>query len=239
MIVQTTRAMPARVRVLSPSAVHSSLEAIVAAYREAGSSDVALTFETAPALAARLAGGEVADIVIAPPRVMDELIAAGRANPEGRYHLGRVGVGIAVREGAPLPDISSTAALKRSLLAADALIHTRASSGIYVAQLLERLGLAAAVRTKTTSYHDAQGAFTRLANGTGTEIGFGGITEIQRWANRGLKLVGPLPPDIQNYTTYLAALSADPPNPEGARNFLRFLASADARAICSAHGVVD
>jgi molybdate transport system substrate-binding protein len=200
---------------------------------------VTLTFETAPALAARLAGGEVADIVIAPPKVMDELISAGRVSPEERAQLGRVGVGVVVREGAALPHISSTEALKRSLIAAHAIIHTRASSGIYAAQLLERLGLAGAVRTKTTSYHDAQGAFTRLANGTGTEIGFGGITEIRRWANRGLKLVGPLPPDIQNYTTYVAALSADPPNPDGARDFLRFLASAAARAILSAHGVVD
>ena len=227
------------VRVLSPSAVHSSLEAIVEAYREVGSDGVALTFETAPALAARLAGGELADIVIAPPRVMDELIGAGKANPQGLFHLGRVGVGVAVREGAPLPDISSTEALKRSLLAADAIIHTRASSGIYVTQLLERLELAAAVRTKTTSYHDAQGAFTHLANGAGNEIGFGGITEIRRWSNRGLRLVGPLPPDVQNYTAYVAALTADPPNRDGARTFLRFLASADARAIRSAHGVID
>lgn len=227
------------VRVLSPSAVHSSLEAIVAAYRERGSGDVTLTFETAPALASRLAAGEVADLVVAPPKVMDGLSGAGKANPERRVQLGRVGVGVVVREGAALPDISSTEAFKRSLIAADAIIHTRASSGIYVAQLLERLGLPAAVRTKTTSYHDAQGAFTRLANGTGKEIGFGGITEIRRWASRGLKLVGPLPPDIQNYTTYVAALSADPPNPDGARDFLRFLAGADARAILSAHGLVD
>ena len=125
------------------------------------------------------------------------------------------------------------------VLAADAVIHTRASSGIYVAQLLERLGLTAALGAKTITYHDARGAFSRLAAGTGTEIGFGGITEIRRWANRGLKLAGPLPPDSQNYTAYVAALTADPPNPEGAHAFFRFLASADARAICSAHGVVD
>ena len=235
-----TRAAPKHgtVRVLSPSALHSSLEAMVVAHRERGGTEVALSFETAPALVARLAGGELVDIVIAPPKVLDELFASGRANPEGAFQVGRVGVGIVVREGAPLPDISSSEALTRSLLAADAVIHTRASSGIYVAQLLERLGLAAVLGAKTITYHDAQGAFTRLATGTGKEIGFGGITEIRRWANRGLRLVGPLPPDIQNYTTYVAALSADPPNPDGARAFLQFLASADARAICSAHGVV-
>jgi len=225
------------VRVLSPSAVHSSLEAIVAAYRGQGGQDVALTFETAPALAARLAGGELADVVIAPPKVMDELIGTGKAQPDGRFQLGRVGVGVGVRAGAPLPDISSTEALKRSLLAADAIIHTRASSGIYVAQLLERSSFAAEIRAKTTSYHDAKGAFTRLVNGTGREIGFGGITEIRRWSERSLTFVGPLPPDIQNYTTYIAALSAAASNPEGARAFLAFLASPAAKSIFTAHGV--
>jgi molybdate transport system substrate-binding protein len=225
------------VRVLSPSAVHSSLEAIVEAYRGQGGEDLTLTFETAPALAARLAAGELADVVIAPPKVMDELVSTGKAHPDGRFQLGRVGVGVGVRTGAPLPDLSSTEALKRSLLAADAIIHTRASSGIYVAQLLERLGVAAAIKAKITTYHDAQGAFTRLANGTGREIGFGGITEVRRWNDRGLKLVGPLPPDIQNYTAYIAALSAAASNPEGARTFLAFLASPAAKSIFTAHGV--
>ena len=226
------------VRVLSPSALHSSLEAMVVAHGKRGGAEVALAFETAPALVARLAGGELVDIVIAPPKVMDELFASGRTNPEGAFQVGRVGVGIVVREGVPFPDTSSSEALKRSLLAADAIIRTRASSGTYVEQLLDRLGLAAAVSAKTSSYHDAQGAFTRLASGTGMEIGFGGITEIRRWEGRGLKLAGPLPQEIQNYTTYVAALAADPPNREGARAFFRFLASADAREICSAHGVV-
>ena len=225
------------VRVLSPSAVHSSLEAIAAAYRGQGGGEVTLTFETAPALAARLAGGEIADVVIAPPKVMDELVGASRVQSAGRFQLGRVGVGIVVRAGAPLPDISDTEALTRSLLAADAIVHTRASSGIYVAQLLERLGISAAIKAKTLTYHDAQGAFTRLASGSGREIGFGGITEIRRWSDRGLKLVGPLPPDIQNYTTYVAASSVAAINPEGARAFLAFLASAAAHSIFTAHGV--
>jgi len=225
------------VRVLSPSAVHSSLETIVETYRGGGGEEVTLTFETAPALAARLAGGEAADVVIAPPKVMDELVAAGWTQPEGRFTLGRAGVGVAVREGAPLPDISSSEALTRSLLAADAIIHTRASSGIYIAQLLERLGVAGKMAGKIMSFHDAQGAFTRLASGTGREIGFSGLPEIRRWSDRGLKLVGPLPAAIQNYTAYIAALSAAPPNPDGARAFFTYLTSPAAKSILTAHGV--
>ena len=225
------------VRVLSPSALHSSLEDIVAAYRGQGGGEVILTFETAPRLVQRIAGGEAADVLIAPPKVMDELIGLGKAGADGCFQLGRVGVGVVVRAGAPLPDVSNTAALKRALLEADSVTHTRASSGIYVALLLERLGVAAAIKAKTASFLNAQETFTHLLNGKGRDIGFGGITEIRRWHDKGLRLVAPLPADIQNYTTYLAARAGNPPNREGARAFLKFLGSPAAKAILLANGV--
>jgi molybdate transport system substrate-binding protein len=225
------------VRVLSPSAMHSSLEPIAEAHRRETYANVRLAFETAPMLSRRLAGGEAADVVIAPPQVMDELVKSGMADAEGRFQLGRVGVGIAVRAGAPVPDVSSSGALKRALLAAEAIIYNRASSGLYVARLLERLGIAGATKEKSAVYDDAVGSFTRLLGGRGREIGFGGLPEIKRWHDRGLRLVAPLPEDIQNYTTYAAALAHDPPNPEGARAFLRFLAGPAAKAIFAANGV--
>jgi molybdate transport system substrate-binding protein len=225
------------VRVLSPSAMHSSLEPIAATHRTQAHAEVRLAFETAPMLAKRLSGGKGCDVVIAPPAVMDELVATGKADPEGRFRIGRVGVGVAVRAGAPVPDVSSVGALRRALIAADAVIYNRASSGLYVARLLERLGIAGALREKSTVYDDAVGAFTRLLAGTGSEIGFGGLPEIKRWHDRGVRFVAPLPEEIQNYTAYEAALAGDPPNPGGGRAFLHFLASPAARAIFTANGV--
>ena len=225
------------VRVLSPSAMHSSLEAIVAAYRKRGGAEVALAFETAPALVKKVAAGEAADILIAPPKVMDELAGMGKTRAEGRFTLGRAGVGVCVRAGQPLPDVSSTDALKRAVLAADAVFHTQASSGTYVAQLLERLGLAAQIRGKIRSHHDAQETFSTQLRSAGRDIGFGGLPEIRRWHDRGLRLVAPLPPDIQHYTAYHAALSSAPPDPDGARAFFEFLSGADAKAILVANGV--
>ncbi|HEU0290914.1 MAG TPA: substrate-binding domain-containing protein [Burkholderiales bacterium] len=231
--------MPSKgvVRVLSPSAVHSSLEAIVEAHRGRGGGEVALRFETAPTLIKLVAGGESADIIIAPPRVMDELVGMGKADPDGRFQLGRAGVGVCVRDGAPFPDVASTEALKRAILDAESVFHTQASSGIYVAQLLERLGVAAQIKGRIRSYHDAQETFTHLLGSKGRDIGFGGLPEIRRWHDRGLRLVAPLPSDIQNYTAYLAALMSDPPNGEGARAFFKFLASAEAKALLIANGV--
>jgi len=225
------------VQVLSPSAVHSSLEAIVAAHRSRGGADVQLTFETAPTLVKRVAAGVAADILIAPPKVMDELVAMGKAAADGRFQLGRAGVGICVRADQPLPDVTSTEALKRAVLAADAVFHTQASSGTYVAQLLERLGLAAQVRARIRSYHDAQETFSSQLASKGRDIGFGGLPEIRRWHDRGLRLVAPLPPDVQNYTAYLAAMATNPPNRDGARTFFNFLSGAEAKAILAANGV--
>src|SRR5688572_9805582 len=118
------------IRVLSPSAMHSSLEALAEAFRSQGGDTVALRFETAPTLQKLLDGGERADVLIAPTAVMEELVKNGKANPNGHFELGRVGVGVAVRADAPAPDISSTEALKRSLLAAESIVYNRASSGL-------------------------------------------------------------------------------------------------------------
>jgi molybdate transport system substrate-binding protein len=229
--------MSASVRVLSPSAVHSSLEAIVEAHRARGGGPVDLNFETAPRIAKRLAAGEAFDIVIAPPKVMDELAGAGKTGPGKHVPLGRVGVGICVRAGAPVPDISSTAALTRALLDADAIFHTQASSGIFAAQLLERLGVTAQRAGTIRSFHDAQETFTRMLASGDRDIGFGGIPEIRRWQAKGVRYVGPLPDDIQNYTTYLAALATNPGNREGARAFIEMLGSPAAKAIFTANGV--
>lgn len=225
------------VHVLSPSAVHSSLEAIVAAHRGRGGAEVKLRFETAPTLVKLVLGGETADILIAPPKVMDELTAIGKASPEGRFQLGRAGVGVCVRAGQAPPDVSSTEALKRAILDADAVFRTEASSGTYVAQLLQRLGLIDRVRDKVRSFHDAQETYTHQLASRGRDIGFGGIPELQRWQDRGLRYVAPLPPDVQNFTAYHAAMAADPPNRDGARAFFEFLASAESKAILIANGV--
>jgi molybdate transport system substrate-binding protein len=223
--------------VLSASAVHASLEALAAAFGKESGGAVKLAFETAPAMTKKLAAGERADIIIVPPAAMADIVAMGKALAGGQQMLGRVGVGVAVRSDAPVPDISSTDALKRSLLEADSVAYNRASSGVYVEQLMDRLGLAQALRVKTVRHHDAQQLFMHLLAGTGREIGFGGMTEIARWRGKGLKLVGPLPADIQNYTAYVAALSSDPPNPAAARALLDFLGGATAKSLLLAQGV--
>lgn len=161
----------------------------------------------------------------------------GKLVAEGRAAIGRVGVGLAVRADAPVPDISTPEALKETVVRADSLVYNEASTGIYFATLLERLGVAGEVKGKTTRYPDGAAVFEHLRRGKGNEIGVGAITEIIVYTKKGLKLVGPLPAEIQNYTTYTAALMAGAKSPEVARAFIRFLTSPPAKAAFAAAGI--
>ena len=128
-----------------------------------------------------------------------------------------------IRDGAPKPDVSTTDALKRAVLDADSVIYNRASSGLYVEGLLQRLGLAEHIQAKTKRYTGTD-MIEPLAKGKGKEIGFMPVAQILNCRDRGLQLAGPLPADIQNYTRYAAAPA---PKSEGGLAFVRFLGTAE------------
>jgi molybdate transport system substrate-binding protein len=154
-----------------------------------------------------------------------------------RVNLGRVGLGVAVRPGAPVPDISSSEALKRSVLEADSIVFNRASTGIYLENLLKKMGIYEQIESKTTRYPDAGAVMEHLLRGKGKEFGFGPITEILLHREKGLKLVGPLPPEVQNYTSYSAAPMTAAASAEPARAFVKYLGSAEARALLVSAGI--
>jgi molybdate transport system substrate-binding protein len=195
---------------------------------------VKITFNTAPAIRKRIGAGEIFDVVIAPPAALDEF--TGKISAD-RVALGRVGLGVAVRPGADVPDISSTGALKRSVLAADSIVFNRASTGIYLENLFKKMGVYDQILSKTTRYPDAGAVMEHLLKGKGKEIGFGPITEILLHRDKGLKLVGPLPADVQNYTSYSAAPMTASANAELARAFVRWLGGPESKALFAAAGV--
>jgi len=171
--------------------------------------------------------------VIAPPATLDELAKSGKIDAAAQVPLGQVGVGIVIREGAPKPDVSTTDALKRAVLDADSVVYNRASSGLYVEGLLQRLGLAELIQAKTKRYIGTD-MIEPLIHGKGKEIGFMPVVQILNWRGRGLQLVGPLPADIQNYTTYAAAPAA---SSEGGLVFVRFLGTSEAKGIFVSEGI--
>ena len=129
-----------------------------------------------------------------PPTYDAEFEDAGLVRASPRVVVGSVKAGVAVRAGAPEPDLSSVESFKHALLAADSVVYNQASSGLYIARMIEDLGLAEALEAKTVRVPTGAAVFTHLAESDSpAEIGFGQIPEIRRFADKGVALVGPLP----------------------------------------------
>lgn len=230
-------ALAAEIRVLSGGAVEPGLRAFAdVAKRETGHTLV-IQYNTGPQIAKRLAAGEVYDILISPPPAIAQAGKDGQLVADTKVPVGRVGAGIIVRASATAPDVSTVDGLKRALLAADSIVYNTASTGIYLDKLFERLGILDAIKPKTTRYPDGASVMEHVIRGKGSEIGFGAITEIKLYEPKGLKLVGPLPAEVQNTTSYEAAVMTASPNADAAREVLRILASPAGRAAFASGGV--
>jgi molybdate transport system substrate-binding protein len=213
--------------------VEPGLLAAVELFRKQTGHDVRITFATTPDMRRLVGEGATPDVMIAPPAALEEFAKAGRVDAAARVLLGRVGVGVVIRDGAPKPDVSTVDALQRAVLDADSVIYNRASSGLYVESLLQRLGLAGQIEAKTKRYTGTD-MIEPMINGKGNEIGFMPVVQILNWHGRGLQLAGPLPAEIQHHTTYAAASA---PNSDGGLSFVRFLGTPDAKAMFARAGV--
>ncbi len=226
------------IRVLSAGAIEPGLKAAAAAFEKQTGHVAKITFNTAPELKKRMDGNPAFDVVIAPPAVIGEFAAAGKLT-ETRANVGRVGMGVAVRDGAPTPDIVNAEALKRSVLDAESLVFNRASTGLYLEGLLKKMDVYTQVEGKTTRYPDGASVMEHVIKGKGREIGFGAMTEILLYKGKGLKLVGPVPAEVQNYTSYTAAPLASGTQQALAQQFVSFLSGPVGKPLFVAAGVTD
>ncbi len=181
--------------------------------------------------------GEAFDLAVLTPGAIDSLARKGKFVPGSARNLARVGVGVVVKEGTPKPDISSVGAFKQALLAAKSVAYidpaAGGSSGIYVAGLLDKLGIAAQVNPKAKLI--AGGAVAaHIARGE-AELGIHQISEIL--PVKGIVLVGPLPAEIQNYTVYAAAIGASAKDPDAANALLRTLTGPGAGEVLKSKGM--
>jgi molybdate transport system substrate-binding protein len=218
-------ARAADLEVLSAGAVQEVIRGLAADFAAASGHTVTLDFAPVGTLQSRLAAGEKADVIILSVSALDTLGKAGGLVDGSRAVLGRTGIGVAVRAGAARPDISNAAALRQALLKASSIVYADpakgASSGIYVAQMLERLGIARAVAAKTTLRPG--GYVVEVVAAGGAELGLHNISEIL--PVKGVDLVGPLPPGLQHTTTYAAAVAAGSPRAAAAKGFIAALNS--------------
>ncbi len=235
--VGAASASAAELKILSAGAVAPGLKAAVESFRRASGTEVSIQFNTVPQIEKKLANGDTADVLIATPALLDAQVKTGKVAADGHVALGRVGAGVFVRTGAPAPDIATTEALKRALLAADRIVYNTASSGQYIAKMIDNLGIAEQVKGKTTRYADADAVVEHVAKGKGNEIGFSPVPEIKQSESKGVTLVGPLPADVQNFTTYGAAALTGTASKDAANAFLAYLATPEAKQAFKSAGI--
>jgi molybdate transport system substrate-binding protein len=225
-------------KVISGGAFKQVLNALAEQYQKASGQKLDLTYRTVGQhLQLIKSGAESFDVAVLTPEAIDGLIKDGKVVAGSRADLARTGVGVVVKAGAPLPDIGSVDAFKRSLLAAKSVAYidpaAGGSSGIYVGKLLERLGIAAAVNAKAKLIHGGAVA-DHIANGE-AEIGIHQISEIL--PVKGAVLVGPLPAEIQNFTVYAAGVGTAAKYSAAANALVKFLAGSHAGPIIKAKGM--
>ena len=237
MVAAAAAASAAERTVMSAGAVASGLRALVEQFQRAAGHTVRVEIGTTTQLAGRLDAGAAPDILIAPASVMERAIADNRAVGDTRVTVGRVGVGVIVHGGAAPPDISSPAELQRALLAADAVVYNQGSSGLYIERMFATLGLADRLTARTVRVADAEAVLARIAADQGRAIGFGAISAIRAYRGTGVRYAGPLPPTLQNVTTYEAASTPGARDPGAAAAFLAFITSPAARQAFLATGV--
>src|SRR5580698_2236566 len=231
-------ARAAEIKVISGGAFKQVLNALVAQYQTESGNTVAVTYQTVGQHLDLIKNGqEEFDVAVLTPEAIDGLSKDGKIVAGSGIDLARTGVGVVVKVGTPLPDISTVDAFKNSLLAAKSVAYidpkAGGSSGIYVGKLLNRLGIADAINAKAVLIHGGEVA-SHMVDGE-AEIGIHQISEIL--AAKGAVLVGPLPAEIQNFTVYAAGVGSVAKDGATASALVKFLAGPYAGPIIKAKGM--
>jgi len=185
-------------------------------------------------VAKRVQAGEAVDVVVLSSEAIDKLLAEGRLVRGSRVDLAKSGVAVAVRAGAPRPDIGSEEALKQTVLAATTISYSTGPSGVYLEKLFERWGILAAIRDRIVVPPPGLAVASVVARGS-AELGFQQLSELLN--QPGVEVVGPLPPSLQTLTIFSGAVATASDRQEAGRALLDYMASAGAASVKQSHGM--
>ena len=226
-------ASAADLKILSTVGVQTVVEVLAPQFEKKTGHKLEISYGVSNIMKKQIAAGESFDLAIMTSPVTDELIQQGTVVATTRTDIAHGGIAIAVRAGAPKPDIGSVDALKRTLLAAKSIAYSKVgASGIYFAGLVERLGLAEALKPKTR--YGTSDVGEMVAKGE-AELGVQLTNELL--PVRGVEIVGPLPPEVQSYVTLTAAVGSHAKQPAIAEEFIRFLTAPAALPVIRAKGL--
>lgn len=221
-------------KILSAGALEPAMAALADGFRRSTGYAVRIEFATAAEIRQRGRAPLAVDLVAAPEPLIAELAKANRVVSKP-VPLGRVGLGIVMRAGSPTIDVSTASALREALMAAKTVVYNRASSGQGIEALIQKLGLTDQLASRTVRFPDAESVMRHMMSEGSGAIGFGAPTAIRLYTGPQLQYVGPVPPDLQSYTSYaiISTVAATPL----AQAFLSYLSGVEARALIHAAGV--
>lgn len=182
----------------------------------------------------RMLAGEVSDVVIGSAGLIEDLMRIGSLDSRSRVDLVKSGIGAAVRSGAEKPDLANVEALKAALRAAKSIVYSSGPSGVYLAELFQRLGLQDELKTKATQAPPGVLVGELVAKGE-IELCFQQLPELRQVA--GIDFAGPLPAEVQLVTVFTGAVHSKAADPKGGESLLRYLASRDAEPVLRKHGM--
>jgi molybdate transport system substrate-binding protein len=220
--------------VVASTAMTEVLQALLPIFEHDSGHTVKVMFLSSADLPRKIKEGVPVDLVVTSPDTIDDLVKAGKVVAGSRVDLFRSGVGVAVRAGAPKPDVSTVEGFKHALVAAKSVGISKGPSGVYMMGLLERLGIADAIKAKAVFTEPGQRVGLVVANGR-AEIGIQQITELL--AIPGIDFVGPLPPSLQTTILYAMARPTTAKQPAAAKELVKFLSSKSVAPIAKKMGL--
>jgi molybdate transport system substrate-binding protein len=224
----------AEIKVISTQATEETYKELVPQFEKASGHKVATVFNGTLNVNKRLADGESYDLIIMSANSIDEHLKSGKIVAGSRVDLARSGVGVAVKAGATKPDIGTVDALKNTLTAVKSIGYSTGPSGIYLVSLLQKLGIADAVKPKLKQTPSGVFVGTLVANGE-AEIGFQQVSELIHF--KGVDFVGPLPAEVQLYTTFSSGIQAGAKEADAGKALVKFLTSPPAAAAFKKNGM--
>ena len=224
----------AAIKVMCDSPVEPALAKAADLFRQETNNQVTLACNAGPVIRKRIEGGETADVVVIEPDFVAALAKAGKVRAGERPMVGHVGVGLGNRIGSPAYDISTVEKLKGTLLGADLIVFNSVKSGEAFAAALTRLGIADALKPKIVRTAPLA-IFEPVLKGKGNDMAAGTMPLVA--TTPGIKLLGPLPGDLQSSIPYTAALTTSAAQPNAGESFIKFLETPKAKQTLAANGV--
>jgi molybdate transport system substrate-binding protein len=231
--------MPAPLRLLSAGSIRRGVTSIIQLFERRSGASVDADFSSAPKVRARLMADEAADVIIASAEALDVLAGAGKIRSDSRTLIGRTGMAVAAREGAVVSDLTTKTTFRQTMLAADLIAYNQGSSGLHAAALIDALGLREPLGEKIRVVQNGAEMFRLITMTPGRIYGLANITNIVDEIDKGspVMLAALLPAEIQNVTTYEAAVASASLQPALADDFVNLFASDEGRKQLAAAGL--